>query len=287
MMNKSLITNLVSIFIILVGFLYHDEFSFIFLVGVFALSGSITNWLAIHMLFEKIPFLYGSGVILDRFEDIKLGIKNLILQELFSVDQIEKFIFDNKEKASGGIIEKIDFDRVFVGLVESIESSQLGGMLAMIGGRKALEPLKEPFIKKLRVIIEDFIKENAGNDNSTDELFLKIENILDARLADLSPNDIKTIIQKMIREHLGWLVVWGGFFGGLLGLIFSPVGLNLIWKEECFNTLPLVNYDINHPPSISTVVPVINSFSMAKIIPCATSSGVPALGIRLFLVTLV
>ena len=228
MMNKSLITNLVSIFIILVGFLYHDEFSFIFLVGVFALSGSVTNWLAIHMLFEKIPFLYGSGVILDRFEDIKLGIKNLILQELFSVDQIEKFIFDNKEKASGGIIEKIDFDRVFVGLVESIESSQLGGMLAMIGGRKALEPLKEPFIKKLRVIIEDFIKENAGNDNSTDELFLKIENILDARLADLSPNDIKTIIQKMIREHLGWLVVWGGFFGGLLGLIFSPVGLNLI-----------------------------------------------------------
>ena len=228
MMNKSLITNLVSIFIILIGFLYRDNFSFIFLVGVFALSGSVTNWLAIHMLFEKIPFLYGSGVILDRFEDIKLGIKNLILQELFSIDQIEKFIFDNKEKASGGIVEKIDFDKVFVGLVESIESSQLGGMLAMIGGRKALEPLKEPFVKKLKVIIEDFIKENAGNNNSTDELFLKIENILDARLADLSPNDIKTIIQKMIREHLGWLVVWGGFFGGLLGLIFSPVGLNLI-----------------------------------------------------------
>ena len=228
MMNKSLITNLVSIFIILIGFLYRDDFSFIFLVGVFALSGSVTNWLAINMLFEKIPFLYGSGVILDRFEDIKLGIKNLILQELFSVDQIEKFIFGNKGKASEGIIEKIDFDKVFVGLVESIESSQLGGMLAMIGGRKALEPLKEPFVKKLKVIIEDFIKENAGNNNSTDDLFLKIENILDARLADLSPNDIKTIIQKMIREHLGWLVVWGGFFGGLLGLIFSPVGLNLI-----------------------------------------------------------
>jgi hypothetical protein len=32
----------------------------------------------------------------------------------------------------------------------------------------------------------------------------------------------------MIREHLGWLVVWGGFFGGLLGLLMSPIGLNLI-----------------------------------------------------------
>ena len=228
MMNKSLITNLISIFIILIGFLYRDDFSFILLVGVFALSGSITNWLAIHMLFDKVPFLYGSGVILDRFDDIKLGIKNLILKELFSADQIEKFILDNKQKASGGIIDKIDFDRVFIGLVESIEGSQLGGMLAMIGGRKALEPLKDPFVKKLKVIIEDFIKDNSGNNNSTDELLLKIENILDARLADLSPNEIKNIIQKMIREHLGWLVVWGGFFGGLLGLIFSPVGLNLI-----------------------------------------------------------
>jgi len=230
-MNKSLITNLISTLIILIGFLFKDEFSFILLIGVFALSGSITNLLAIHMLFDKVPFLYGSGVILDRFEDIKLGIKNLILQELFSVEQIDKFILDNKENASEEIIEKIDFDKVFLGLVESIESSQLGGMLAMIGGRKALDPLKDPFTKKLKNIIEDFIRDNVGNDrnnNSTNVLQHKIENILDARLADLSPNEIKDIIQRMIREHLGWLVVWGGFFGGLLGLLMSPIGLNLI-----------------------------------------------------------
>lgn len=230
-MNKSLITNLISTLIILIGFLFKDEFSFILVIGVFALSGSITNLLAIHMLFDKVPFLYGSGVILDRFEDIKLGIKNLILQELFSVEQIDKFILDNKENASEEIIDKIDFDKVFLGLVESIESSQLGGMLAMIGGRKALDPLKDPFTKKLKNIIEDFIRDNVGNDknnNSTNVLQHKIENILDARLADLSPNEIKDIIQRMIREHLGWLVVWGGFFGGLLGLLMSPIGLNLI-----------------------------------------------------------
>jgi len=230
-MNKSLITNLISTLIILIGFLFKDEFSFILVIGVFALSGSITNLLAIHMLFDKVPFLYGSGVILDRFEDIKLGIKNLILQELFSVEQIDKFILDNKENASEEIIEKIDFDKVFLGLVESIESSQLGGMLAMIGGRKALDPLKDPFTKKLKNIIEEFIRDNVGNDknnNSTNVLQHKIENILDARLADLSPNEIKDIIQRMIREHLGWLVVWGGFFGGLLGLLMSPIGFNLI-----------------------------------------------------------
>ncbi len=230
-MNKSLITNFLSTLIIIAGYLYQENYPFIIITGVFALSGSLTNWLAIHMLFEKVPFLYGSGVILDKFEDIKLGIKNLILEELFTENQINNFLLDNKVSTSDTIINKIDFDKVFIGLVEAIEGSQLGGMLAMVGGRKALDPLKEPFTKKLKIIIEDFVTENTSNDNSYDttaSLLLKIENILDSRLADLSSEDIKLIIQKMIKEHLGWLVVWGGFFGGLLGLILSPIGFNIL-----------------------------------------------------------
>ena len=230
-MNKSLITNLLSILIIIVGYIYQENYPFIIITGVFALSGSLTNWLAIHMLFEKVPLLYGSGVILDKFEDIKLGIKNLILQELFTETQINNFLLDNKVSASETIINKIDFDKVFLGLVEAIEGSQLGGMLAMVGGRKALDPLKDPFTKKLKIIIEDFVTENTSNENSSEttaSLLLKIENILDSRLADLSPEDIKIIIQKMIKEHLGWLVVWGGFFGGFLGLVLSPIGFNIL-----------------------------------------------------------
>ena len=230
MINKSLVTNLVSILIIFIGYFYKDEYSFILMTGVFALSGSVTNWIAVHMLFEKIPFLYGSGVILERFEDIKLGIKNLILKELFTETQINNFLLENKNNYSETIIEKIDFDKVFIGLVEAIEGSQLGGMLAMVGGRKALDPLKEPFTQKLKIIIDDFLTENSSSDNGSNatSLLSKIENILDARLADLSPEDIKSIVQRMIKEHLGWLVVWGGFFGGLLGLILSPVGLNIL-----------------------------------------------------------
>ena len=28
----------------------------------------------------------------------------------------------------------------------------------------------------------------------------------------------KEIVEEMIRRHLGWLVLWGGVFGGLIGL---------------------------------------------------------------------
>jgi uncharacterized membrane protein YheB (UPF0754 family) len=33
------------------------------------------------------------------------------------------------------------------------------------------------------------------------------------------------MVQKMIKEHLGWLVVWGGVFGGVIGVISAAITL--------------------------------------------------------------
>ena len=60
-MNISLITNLLAFFVMTFGFFSPIASESLFYIGVFALSGGLTNWLAIHMLFEKVPFFYGSG----------------------------------------------------------------------------------------------------------------------------------------------------------------------------------------------------------------------------------
>ncbi|MCV5959553.1 hypothetical protein OFO30_29685, partial [Escherichia coli] len=96
--------------------------------GLFAFSGAITNWLAIHMLFEKVPGLYGSGVIPARFEEFKLAIKNLMMEQFFTEANIDRFL--NKEMAGGvnidlqPVIEKVDLNPAFDSLVEVIEGSQ-------------------------------------------------------------------------------------------------------------------------------------------------------------------
>ena len=50
-----------------------------------------------------------------------------------------------------------------------------------------------------------------------------VENLVKGKLDQLEPEEVKSILEDMIREHLGWLVVWGGVFGGVIGVAATLV----------------------------------------------------------------
>ncbi|MDD5578924.1 MAG: DUF445 domain-containing protein [Methylobacter sp.] len=230
--NKSSVTNLVSAVIILIGYLFQQEL--IKSIGFFALSGAITNWLAIYMLFEEVPFLYGSGVIPNRFEEFKFSIKQLMMQQFFTVNNIEQFI--ETEEQQGGkllnlapLLKAIDYDKIYESLVSSIMGSSFGGMLIMMGGEEALAPLKAPFTEKIEITLTEMVESDRFKSalrhglnahKISEDIIGKIETVIDKRLNELTPQLVKEMVQAIIREHLGWLVVWGGVFGGLLGALF-------------------------------------------------------------------
>ena len=192
----------------------------IFMAGLFALSGGLTNWLAIHMLFEKIPLLYGSGVVPERFEEFKQGIRELILTEFFSLTSINKFLENKVSLKKNQLSKDLDYDLIFNKLTEAIEESSLGTMLGMVGGKKALEPLKEPVKNKIKEVIDDVsMRIVEDNDNSAKSVREDLEEIIDQRLNELTSQHVKIIIKQMIHKHLGWLVVWGGVFGFFIGII--------------------------------------------------------------------
>jgi uncharacterized membrane protein YheB (UPF0754 family) len=233
-LNKSFITNLAAIAIIILGYISPVLQDFIKSIGFFALSGAITNWLAIYMLFEKVPYLYGSGVIPDRFEEFKLSIKQLMMEQFFTAKNIEQFIETEEEQGSKMLnlepfLNAVDYDKIYESLVSSIMGSSFGGMLAMMGGEEALTPLKEPFTEKMKITLVDMIESDrfkAALKHGLDahkigiDIIDKIETVIDKRLNELTPLLVKEMVQAIIREHLGWLVVWGGVFGGLMGALF-------------------------------------------------------------------
>ena len=230
-MNKNSSTNLIALFLMIGGYFSPIYSNIIFTTGLFSLAGGITNWLAVYMLFDKIPLVYGSGVIPNRFQDFKIGIKRLIVQEFFTEEKVKTFFAEYENLLSAdNLANKIDYDLIFEHLKDGIVESSFGGMLALIGGKSALNVLKEPIVEKLQLIVHDVInniKSDAISDNITSDLLKKIEGIIDTRLNELTPQMVKEIIQDMIRQHLGWLVVWGGIFGGLIGLITSIINSSI------------------------------------------------------------
>lgn len=235
--DKSFLTNLFAALMIATGYLCPVQQTLMKSIGFFALSGAITNWLAVHMLFEKVPLLYGSGVIPNRFEEFKGSIKQLMMQQFFTIEHIEQFI--ETEEREGGrilnlqpILNAVDYDRIYQGLVSSIMNSSFGAMLMMMGGEEALIPLKEPFIEKMKVTLTEMAESDRFKDALQQgldahkigvDILDNIETVIDKRLSELTPQLVKEMVQAIIRQHLGWLVVWGGVFGGLLGGLYSFV----------------------------------------------------------------
>ena len=227
MFTKASITSGIALLIVLCGFFFESYNNVLSSVGLFALSGSITNWLAVHMLFERISFLYGSGVITNRFSQFKSELKTVIVVQFFDRERVTQFLIENETGALANIFGEIDYNHIFDELVVAISSSKLGSMLQMVGGPKALEPLRDPIIEKLKSIGTKL--SSSGNDSQRSAIITNVinslEDLIDKRLNELSAEEVKLIVQRMIREHLGWLVVWGGVFGGFIGLIVEVLRL--------------------------------------------------------------
>ncbi len=234
-MNKSDITNITTLLIMAFG--YSNGNDLIYMVGLFAFSGAITNSLAIHMLFEKVPFLYGSGVIESKFSQFKISIHNLLMNQFFTREHLTRFFQEEVSSAKKTIdfekiLNKTDFSPAYESLKESVMQSSFGGMLGMFGGEAALEPLREPFTKKLQASIisisasdafQEVVNDALKSEDLSADVYEKLSRIVNLRLEELTPKMVKEIVQDMIKEHLGWLVIWGAVFGGVIGLFSSVI----------------------------------------------------------------
>lgn len=230
MLNKSFMTNLIALIISILGILL-DNIQ-LKTIGFYALSGAITNSLAIIMLFEKIRFVYGSGVIPNQFEGFKRAIKNMLVKHFFSTEYLQHFllsgIYKEKDEIKNIIAKKVNYDLLFDSFVDAIMESQFGRMIeSFLGGKVAIEPMRDSFKEKMQKTILMMLSQEDTNSNynfdniNVHHIAKKLENMIDVRLDELTPKMVKKIIQEMIRKHLGWLVIWGGIFGAIIGLIVS------------------------------------------------------------------
>ena len=74
-----------------------------------------------------------------------------------------------------------------------------------------------PVLKSLLVSVATSISDSAGDSDMTSldsiaSFRQEVESMMDAKLEELSPQAVKALLADIVREHLGWLVVWGNVF---------------------------------------------------------------------------
>jgi len=234
MINKAKVTDLLSLLLIALSYLPALPYPNLLLyTGLFAFSGAVTNQLAIHMLFERVPGLYGSGVIEKNFTRFKEAIHKMIMTQFFTTEKLNRFFRSEEQKIDlAPLVESADFDPAFDALKQSVMESKFGAMVQMVGGEDALEPLRESFGRKLKGAVVSIVGSEAFkaqldhhliHSSLSSDMIESIDSLITQRLDELTPRMVKELVQELIREHLGWLVVWGGVFGGLIGLLSALI----------------------------------------------------------------
>ena len=133
--------------------------------GLFGFAGGVTNWLAVKMLFDKIPGLVGSGVIPRRFQDILGALKTMILETFFEEQFLKEYLSTRSKSALEGIDVKgrlaaamgaEGFDATLARKLEALAATPDGMLLAtiapMFGGFDMMVPMIKPMLATARSI---------------------------------------------------------------------------------------------------------------------------------------
>ena len=59
----------------------------------------------------------------------------------------------------------------------------------------------------------------------------QIEEYMSVRIETLTEKKVTRLLAFVIRDHLGWLIVWGNVFGALIGLIAEVASINPKYRD--------------------------------------------------------
>lgn len=204
--------------------------------GLFGFAGGITNWLAIKMLFDRVCNLPGSGVIPMRFKEIRQVIKDTIMKTFFDGPYLEQYM-DKKMASLAGeldvgakikeMLEKPEVDAMITKALEELGGKPEGTMIMMMGIMPIqLKPLITPFLSSMADDIGPLLGRmfDMKSVMSVEKLRGEIDLLMTEKLLELTPKMVRDLLEEVMRKHLGWLIVWGNVFGGLIGLVSTMAG---------------------------------------------------------------
>jgi len=215
---------------------------YILAFGLFGFSGGFTNWIAVTMLFVRVPGLIGSGVIPVRYVQIRETVKDVIMDTFFDPEFLNSFLGGKLEQYGAnikpeehvqGMLESDEFSKKIDDNLNTLgDRPEFASVIAMGIQPEQLKPMIVPFISGFATELAPLLKAKMTDPKvvvNIEDVRTQIEVYMSVRMETLTERKVTRLLSFVIRDHLGWLIVWGCVFGSILGVICEAIGINPDW----------------------------------------------------------
>eukprot|EP00040_Diaphanoeca_grandis_P026870 m.151472 g.151472 ORF g.151472 m.151472 type:complete len:299 (+) comp30760_c3_seq1:173-1069(+) len=213
--------------------------------GLFGFAGGLTNWIAVTMLFVRVPGLVGSGVIPVRYVQIRETVKDIIMETFFDPEFLSAFLGGKLEQYGAaihpeehvqGMLKSEEFDKKIDANLNTLgERPEFAAVIAMGIQPEQLKPMIIPFISGFAEELAPMLKAKMIDPKvvvNIEDVRSQIEIYMSVRMETLTAQKVTRLLAFVIRDHLGWLVLWGCVFGSILGVICEAIKINPKYRVE-------------------------------------------------------
>ena len=110
--------------------------------------------------------------------------------------------------------------------IENLKQGPMG-MMVTIAGNDMLKVIIKQFMGGLVTRVAP-VAEARLRAKTVDVPVLRgqVDRLLEEKLEELTPEIVKSMMERVIRDHLGWLIVWGNVFGAAIGLLARDIAVH-------------------------------------------------------------
>ena len=194
---------------------YYNYLSYIALPFIAALIGWFTNYIAVKMLFHpkkefRFLFIKIQGVFPKRQKDLAKKLGQIVSNELFSVDDIQKTL---KEVASAPTIKDLIGNKL-----ESIIYERLPKvipMIAMFLSPELVNKIKNALTSDIDKMLKELMDEVGENLNNV----LDINTIVEDKVNNFSCEKLESLLYEIMKKEFKFIEIIGAILGFIIGIV--------------------------------------------------------------------
>eukprot|EP00698_Gefionella_okellyi_P017532 TRINITY_DN5147_c0_g1_i3.p1 TRINITY_DN5147_c0_g1~~TRINITY_DN5147_c0_g1_i3.p1 ORF type:complete len:322 (+),score=51.34 TRINITY_DN5147_c0_g1_i3:145-1110(+) len=199
-------------------------------IGLFAFICGISNSIAVKLFFDKVPCIYGSGVVQTHQMELRDAMRRVVMNSCLDSRSLQQHFMSEEQRTRFGdtfspqhITEALRSTQMELSIDNCIRQ-----IVSESDGPVALQQSKALVVSVIMNMAPEIANLLTQASMTVPPDSARLRTSLDAlvsdKLAEVQPDILRGMINTAFRQHASWVVVWGNIVGAMVGLVAQAAG---------------------------------------------------------------